>query len=557
MSRVRFSLQQVQSLYDTRENRSLLENLIRAFRGIQALPPSDPNSFEWLAGFHGEPFRGFGAVNPNVWGGYCNHNNILFPTWHRVYVLKLENALRSIPGCKNVTLPYWDETFYLGTRNGGNPIPSILTTPKFLFDGDSVPVSNPLYSYSLQQQIVEWTLGANSRYSKPEGYTTVRYPLSGLVGTKEDQAATDLHNSAFEDPAKNTQILNGNVKNWLEGTVVIPDDDAHSRRPDTYSVYCRFLLCLEAPNYTVFSNTQSQNQWIKDHNGGEHYVVSLESPHNAIHLAVGGFYQSGVYNASPIRGANGDMGANEMAGFDPIFFLHHCFIDYVFWKWQERRGLTAAGSLNIIPSYPGTISVEGSAAAYPDRDLEPGTPIDLNTPLYPFKKDNSNWYTSNDTVDIVNQLGYTYGRGSLDLIPRDRPSRALPNHPYLGEHNAAKIVITKRVSNINRAEIEGSFVIRTYVTLHNGKKVEIAREPILSRWQVARCANCRLNLDVEALVPIDETIIRGIVGPSYRYTPGVAFDDSGVQYEVEIQTAHDDQKKRLTKAPRVGPLLGL
>ena len=110
--------------------------------------------------------------------------------------------------------------------------------------------------------------------------------------------------------------------------------DPTTRQPDTYSVYSRYRLCLKAPNYTVFSNNSSATQWIKDHGSTDpHYVVSLESPHNAIHLAVGGFYKAGVYKADPILGANGDMGDSETASFDPVFFLHHCFVDHVFWKW--------------------------------------------------------------------------------------------------------------------------------------------------------------------------------------------------------------------------------
>ena len=53
-----------------------------------------------LGGYHGEPFRGAGWGSSPYWGGYCNHGNVLFPTWHRVYVLKLEEALQSMPGCE-------------------------------------------------------------------------------------------------------------------------------------------------------------------------------------------------------------------------------------------------------------------------------------------------------------------------------------------------------------------------------------------------------------------------------------------------------------------------
>ena len=53
-----------------------------------------------IGGFHGEPFRGPGAQTPTWWGGYCQHGTVLFPTWHRAYLYRLENALRSIPGCE-------------------------------------------------------------------------------------------------------------------------------------------------------------------------------------------------------------------------------------------------------------------------------------------------------------------------------------------------------------------------------------------------------------------------------------------------------------------------
>jgi tyrosinase len=57
---------------------------------------------------------------------------------------------------------------------------------------------------------------------------------------------------------------------------------------------------------------------------------------------VGGFFQWATYNADPIRGANGDMGENNIAAFDPIFFFHHCFVDYAFWQWQVRHQQTSA-----------------------------------------------------------------------------------------------------------------------------------------------------------------------------------------------------------------------
>lgn len=34
----------------------------------------------------------------------------------------------------------------------------------------------------------------------------------------------------------------------------------------------------------------------------------------------------------------GDMGSVPYAGFDPIFFHHHCMIDFIWWQWQQLHG---------------------------------------------------------------------------------------------------------------------------------------------------------------------------------------------------------------------------
>lgn len=57
--RIRRSIAELELLYTTGQDPSLLENVIRAFRGIMDKDPEDPDSFFMLAGFHGEPFRGY------------------------------------------------------------------------------------------------------------------------------------------------------------------------------------------------------------------------------------------------------------------------------------------------------------------------------------------------------------------------------------------------------------------------------------------------------------------------------------------------------------------
>ncbi len=484
----RYSVRYLQDLYD-RGNKKPLEDLVRAWKGIKELPPSDLRSFFVVGGYHGEPFALRAAVDAlsstdiyAYWGGWCNHGNVLFPTWHRVYVLRLEQALQSVvPG---VMMPFWDETSAESLAQG---IPSILTQEKFYLDG--ALIDNPLRSFTLPANLTDdyWgdnTGGEKTMYFKPRGYETVRYPLSGLVGNTIDREATLAHNAAYPDPVKNVALLDANITAWLHGagpngegpTPADPD-------PSGVGIYSMFEQCLDAPNYTVFSNTTSAGAW--NLTMGSDLVVPVEQPHNDIHLSVGGFDAPG-FETGQVAGANGDMGENNTAALDPIFFFHHCNIDRMFWLWQKRTGHTDA--LDVIADYPGTSSSDNQG---PTPGIAPGTALDLTTALSPFVNPATKVpYTSNDVVDIEKQLGFTYGPGSLDEA---RP------------HPAARLArSTKKLTarGIDRALFQGSFVLSAFATVTDAAGVPtvhfLGHHSVLSRWSVIKCANCRTHLEVIA-----------------------------------------------------------
>jgi len=506
--RVRRSITELQEEY-TNANKKPLEDLMRAWKGIKELPPDDPKSFFVIGGYHGEPFRGAGWGNASYWGGYCNHGNILFPTWHRVYLLKLEEALRSIPGCADVTLPYWDETSEDSLKNG---VPWALTQKDFVLDGQTIP--NPLRSFVFNANIQDHIGGDNPDYSKPKGYETVRYPLSGLVDPN-DIAKTKAHNAMYPDYAKNVELMNHNIVDWLTSQIVVDGKAIQT------NVRKKYEDCLNAPNYTVYSNTTSAAQWNDNLVSGALPVVPLESPHNSIHLAVGGCDVPN-YDRSPIEGANGDMGENDTAGLDPIFHFHHCFVDRVLWLWQKRRGFT--DHLDVIAGYPGTNSVDSQG---PTPGTAPNSWLTLESPLDPFRmmegrKERA--YTSLDCVNIERQLGYTYGPGSLEsqgalaALLQDEGGR------------------TVRVSGINRARIRGSFMISAFANI-GGKMQRLGTEAVLSRWDVAGCANCQTHLEAKAFI--------GLHGLGEEVV-------HGTQIEVEVRTRDGllNQTRALTAVAR-------
>lgn len=489
--RVRRSLTDIQADYES-GNKTELENLWRAWKGIQELPPDDPNSFFVIGGYHGEPFRGAGWGTSAYWGGYCNHGNVLFPTWHRAYLVRLEDALRSIPGCADVTLPFWDETSDESATGG---IPWALTVANVELDGQTIP--NPLRSFVLPKSIVDnLSPFPDADYSKPKGYETVRYPLSGLVGPGDiDQ--TKAHNAMYPDYDQNVTTLNANIVSWLTAYAVVVNGKPIGM------VRREYQECLDAPNYTVFSNTTSATEW----NGNADVLVKpLESPHNHIHLAVGGYELPNQPDFSPIQGANGDMGENDTAGLDPIFFFHHCHVDRMFWLWQQRHNST--GTIEIIEGYPGTNSVDNQG---PTPGVPPNSWLDIDSPLAPFVHADGTAMTSRDCVNIETQLGYTYGPGSLDELATPPAAAAAAGEaaPGVGVVGGPKQVISVR--GINRTKIPGSFLVSAYVNV-DGERHHVGTESVLSRWHVEGCMNCQTHLEAKAHFHVPQEVA-GTVRP--------------------------------------------
>ncbi|RDA94733.1 hypothetical protein CP533_6784 [Ophiocordyceps camponoti-saundersi (nom. inval.)] len=466
------------------------DNLVRAFDAICKLPADDEDSFFQIAGLHGEPFRGAGYSSPRWWGGYCNHGNILFPTWHRAYLHRLETALRN--QVSGVTLPYWNELDAETTSGPG--IPDIFLTETYQF-ADGETIRNPLRSYTYQQTIVDrLQTMPDTDYTKPKGMQTRRFPYSSLYGAA-DKVTTQSHNNIMDALGieKTNEYLNDNIKAWLADPAPGPANP-NSRVGMEAGVASQYFRCLRVPNYVVFSNTTSAARWNDDNMDTPDFspVVSLETPHNAIHVAFGGVQIPGP-NTRSVPGARGDMGENETASFDPVFYFHHAFVDMVFWQWQLLHDQTK--ELIVDPqlaTYPGTNSVDGQG---PTPGVQGNVWLTLDSPLDPFKNphDPCRAMTSRDVVDTRN-LGYVYQLPGQQV---GQPQEAqmpvkLPPCPQV------------LISGINRGTISGSFSISAWALDDKGEPSQmVGIEPILSRWHVSGCANCQSHLEVRAHLPLE------------------------------------------------------
>ena len=487
-----------------------------------------------------DPIRPPASVT--TWDGYCQHANVLFPLWHRFYCLKLEQALQAVLPDGDVALHYWDQT---SDENLKEVFPPILKNKMVKIDGqDHV---NPLLNFQIPEKIGSSPNGSvHEHYIKPANYTTVRYPFSGICNPDSAKKIADAHNSAIkkcnESPEK---LLETNIKTWLTQGIVQNGEI----KPN--SVHWQYSECLSAPDYNRFSNTSSANL-------DKNVFESLEQPHNDIHLAVGGFATPALNEDGSLRvdkdgkyeyyglieGANGDMGANETASFDPIFFLHHCNIDRMFWVWQKKNYATK--NLDIYQE-TGDITGTNTAGQGPTPYQTPKQQLTMDTILHPFKSDSGEPRTGKDCIDI-HELGYDYSKGSLDdsdvsassancqICSHDVNSlqeceellaKEYKSHPEvplrvffditkakddfekpwwidtpllmnLGEKKIQfkskewKRKFFIKVKNLDKDENIGSFVVQAFYK-KDEKLFFIGQRGILSRWQRKDCANCRVR----------------------------------------------------------------
>jgi tyrosinase len=465
------------------------DRLIRAFLALQKAPEAGVDRYFEIASLHGQPFRGPGYGNSAWWGGYCHHGNVLFLTWHRAYILYFENALQEID--KDVTLPYWNQ---MRDDDTGAVVPKIFTDKEYTFktgpDKDKA-VKNPLYSYRLTKGFADKVSRPDVDYGKPKGYETVRYPFSGLVGPNDIRKA-NIHNKRtkkFTD-VQITQYLNDNLRDWLNGRERVP------------GMRAKYRECLETKAYTVFSNKTSAAKWNDDHADTSNLVVSLETPHDAIHNAIGG---QDMPDNLIFDGSSGDMGQSDTASFDPIFYFHHCFMDKVFWAWQEKHadGIpSGVDGVTIDEGYPGTSPVDHQG---PTPGLAPESWLSMQTPLHPFKEGDKFW--TSEVIAKRSDLPYKYD--NLDISLPKCPAGGTPLCPPNLETKPERFV---RISGIDRSSIAGSFVVSAWAKVPGTvDEVFVGCEPVFSRWNVSGCANCNNHLRVTAHIPLchfDEDFVK-------------------------------------------------
>jgi hypothetical protein len=173
----------------------------------------------------------------------------------------------------------------------------------------------------------------------------------------------------------------------------------------------------------------------------------LTVPHDAVHGYTGGW-----------------MASVPTAAFDPIFWFHHCFVDYMYWEWQVLHNQT-----KIID--------------YSNKHSQ----------LVPFiNSSTGKYYTIQDYANIEN-FGYTYPPFNVKNLGQESRANRISLFSSLGRAKVHKSEGSKkslRISAIRFADFGGSFIVEVTARVPSGE-IPLG---VKSVFRFAEgCDNCDLN----------------------------------------------------------------
>ncbi|KAI1356958.1 hypothetical protein F5Y01DRAFT_301109 [Xylaria sp. FL0043] len=341
---------------DLEKNHDQWNLYLLALSWMQYTSQDSPFSWYQIAAIHGAPGLTWGNVAPlpgndNI--GYCHHVSILFPTWHRPYLVLYEQTMYNIVqfiaslwppeeldrvqnAAKRFRIPYWDWA-----------------------------VAPPL-----GQSVLPLSIGGSStvNVSGPNGVQSISNPLFSFTfkpfnGSIFPDAPYNTWNETKRAPYPTTDPNAISNNSFVASSL---DNHLPSYQQRLYNLFANY------PNYTHFSN----EGWIGQSNNGT--FDSIESLHDSVHTIGGGGW--------------GHLAIIAYSAFDPLFFLHHANVDRIFAMWQVIHNDTY-----VVPT----------AATYATHSQDAGTVEDVQTPLRPFFVNDTSFWTS-DMVRDLNTFGYTY-----------------------------------------------------------------------------------------------------------------------------------------------------
>jgi tyrosinase len=391
---------------------------IWALKAFQERDPNRKLSFFQIAGIHGYPYQPWDEedyTSATYGAGYCTHNSLLFPCWHRPYMALYEQALYEVmitdiipqvpeaaraqwkSAADSWRLPYWDWAQKKLRKDPSDPgnikdkiiydAPLIVKDAKIeVLDykqaglGTVAKIDNPMYKFRMPDGSQMGSFGINDVQDKNDDGRFFTVPFSKSRSTSR-WAKFEPQGSVVSE-------------NWVSGTV---DNEAISTALEAHKWYnhnadpvplAEMVYRLYEPDYIKSYAQFATTRFPKGEDRDPKAYLNLEFIHNNVHNWTGGF-----------DGSMGHMTEVPVAGFDPIFFMHHCNIDRQFAIWQA---LNEKNPDNWFDHLEKPYDDDGT------WNIAPETLVTPQTPLAPFHKNSQGDCFTSDDVKNWMKLGYSY-----------------------------------------------------------------------------------------------------------------------------------------------------
>ncbi|GAO16305.1 hypothetical protein UVI_02016920 [Ustilaginoidea virens] len=321
---------------------------LQALKALQAKRADDPLSYFQVMGIHGQPYiewnkGGAHRARGDGWDGYCPHGENLFLPWHRPFVLLHEQLLVG-------------EAVKIASKYPEKHRARYLQAAKTL--------RSPYWDWSLNSDVPPCTVPTTIAVNVPDGQGLKKQLIKNpLQSFDYPQAARDGQFGGFPNyqrtercpaPQSYPQSANANLAQL-------------GLKQSTVSSFCPchavFLPPFTGPGADGFGHASG---------------LGVEQMHNSIHWDAG---------------CGGQFVNPAVAGFDPIFMLHHTHVDRLWAYWNF-----------INPSQSSFSDSYNGDARY---STEQNTLITPDSPLPPFYDANNTYYTP-ATVASIQGMGYTY-----------------------------------------------------------------------------------------------------------------------------------------------------
>ncbi|KZT39062.1 Di-copper centre-containing protein [Sistotremastrum suecicum HHB10207 ss-3] len=397
--------QEIDSWAANPDNAFQVDLFLQALAIFQQMPAEEKTSYIKVASIHGltsDPWdEEEKTENPDAKLGYCTHNNQLFPTWHRPYLILFEQLIHQImitqvippypspshrakleAEAKAWRLPYWDWAAKKIDPNDPDAppnynVPEILRQPEWTVStpsGVSKKIPNPLYAFITSESM--GTFGIPDVEDSPFSisHSTSRHP------PKYSDSTASVWVNGYQDNDKIRDGLRG--ADWFPTNDPSPPWQQDSLGEAVYRLFSEgYFSSYDAFATTGYHAPQKATEYL-----------SLEGIHNNIHIWCGGGNPPEDVLPDrpipePVDGA-GHMSRPETSALDPILYLHHCNVDRLFAIWQTLNPDAWFRKQHLI--------IAGQE------------PVTSRTPLAPFHTDTKGTYFSSDLARDWTQYGYTY-----------------------------------------------------------------------------------------------------------------------------------------------------